>query len=283
MIPPTPELLYAPVVGDQLSSLSSYLGTSSLGRAHRHVDETDSTNDDAAAWLRDGGPSGLLVTADTQRRGRGRQGRVWDSSVGEDIYSSVGMRLSPAPASMGAVALAVGVGLARGLLRVAPDLDDRLRLKWPNDVLLDGKKLAGILCESRWMGSAVELVIGFGINVGRRRFGESLEELATSLALACPVAPDRVELLAEVLAALEEVTGRYFEGGFEAIREAYEPRCCTLGARVTVPVTRPDGSVHRIHATALSLDDDGALRVQSAGGGAPFRVDQADVWMAPEP
>lgn len=269
-------------MGDDLRSTSSHLRTRVLGRAHRHADETGSTNDDAAAWLREGGPSGLLVTADTQLRGRGRQGRAWDSSAGEDIYASVGIRLSPAPDSVGAVALAVGVGLARGMVRAAPDLDDRLRLKWPNDVLLDDRKVAGILCESRWMGSTVELVIGFGINVGRRRFGEELEGLATSLALSSVAAPDRSAVLAEVLVALEEATDAYFEGGFEAIRGAYEPRCGTLGARVTVPVTRPDGSVDRIHATALSLDEDGALRVQSAGGGAPFRVDQADVWMVPE-
>ena len=267
---------------DDLTSLADALDTVMVGRAHRHLEATESTNDDAAAWLADGGPSGLLVTADRQTAGRGRLGRAWSSAIPEDIYASVGFRCRPPPRELGAVSLAAGVGIRAGLIAAASSLEDALSLKWPNDLLLSGKKVAGILCEARWQGDCVELVIGFGINVGRTHFDGPLEQIATSLARALDgPAPTRGRVLAPVLASLERSCAEYFEGGFAAVEAAYTPHCVTLGAEVTVPVTRPDGSEARIHARALSLAKDGALMVRSLGGGAPFRVDQADVWLVP--
>lgn len=259
--------------------LAQCLSTQVYGRVHRHVEETGSTNDDAARWLADGGESGLLVTAGSQRAGRGTKGRRWSSTDGGDIYASLGLRLRPPPGSLGAVALATGVALADGIERVLPDLKGRIDLKWPNDLQVEGRKLGGILCESRWGAASVDLVLGFGINVARTSFEEALASTATSLALVRGTSktPGRVRLLASICEALEQHCESYFQGGFEAIRGAYEPRCVTLGRRVTVPVTRPDGSSERIHVCAERLDTDGALMVRSLGGGELLRVDQAEV------
>ena len=265
-------------MGISPDELAAHLSSKTYGRTYRHLDETDSTNDDAARWLADGGPSGLLVTASRQRAGRGTKGRRWSSAEAGDIYASLGLRLQPPPTALGAVALATGLALAEGIEALVPSLKGQVKLKWPNDLQVGGRKLAGILCESRWGGGSVELVLGFGINVARTNFEDELAASATSLSLSKPGAiPSSSLLLAAICGALESRCEAYFSAGFEAIRGPYEARCVTLGQDVTVPVTRPDGAAQRIHVRAERLDDDGALMVRSLGGGELFRVDQAEV------
>ncbi len=265
-----------------LRRLGECLDTRVFGRVHEHHADLGSTNDRALQWLREGAVHGALVTADAQSAGRGRMGRAWSSPAVGDLYASVIARPyadgRAVPASIGALGLAVGVGLREGLMRAVDDLE--VALKWPNDVLVGGRKLAGILCETRWQAGTPDIVLGFGVNVGRREFEPELAALATSLALCCKAPPGRVELLASLLHGLETALDPFFAGGFPAIRERYEPHCVVLGRAVTVPVTRPDGSTERIHAHAESLAEDGALIVRSNGGGAPFRVEHADVWLA---
>lgn len=248
-------------------------GTRWLGRPHEHVAELASTNDRALAWARAGAPHGAMVSADHQTAGRGRLGRAWASPAAGDLYVSLILRPSRGPA-LGALALAVGAGLREGLARWTP----RAALKWPNDVLLDGRKLAGVLCEARWVGDLPELVVGFGVNVGRTAFDPELAPTATSLALALPSPPPRAEVLSNLLATLEPIFDAFFAGGFAAIRGRYEQHCVTLGARVFVEV--PGKTDEREPARALGLDLDGALRVAPLGGGPSRRVESGDVWLA---
>jgi BirA family biotin operon repressor/biotin-[acetyl-CoA-carboxylase] ligase len=272
------------VVGDDdLRALAGALRTRSFGRVHEHHGELTSTNDRALQWLREGAEHGALVTADAQTAGRGRMGRTWSSPAAGDLYVSVIARPfdeSSPPSSIGALGLAVGAGLREGLLEAVPELS--IDLKWPNDLLVDGRKLAGILCETRWQGDRPEIVIGFGLNVGRRELDPAIVDVATSLALLVDRPPRRVELLAALLRGLEEALDPFFDGGFVAIRDRYEPHCVVLGKAITLPVTRADGSTERIHATAVELAADGALVVRSRAGGEPFRVENADVWLAPD-
>lgn len=267
------------VEGDALADLDRHLSTVRLGRVHEHHASLASTNDRALAWLAAGGPDGALVTADAQTAGRGRLGRAWQSPPGRDIYASVLLRPGAPSEAFGSLALAVGLGLHDGLVAALGELPG-LGLKWPNDLLIDGRKLGGILCESRWRGADLELVVGFGLNVhrGRDAFEPALRETATSLALALgPARPcrGRAEILAALLYGLERSLARFFDGGFAAIRPAYEARCVTLGR--AVEVEGPDGE--RTAAIAVELDRDGALIAQAQGGGPPFRVRSADVWL----
>lgn len=243
-----------------------------LGRPHEHFAELASTNDRALAWARAGAPHGAMVSADRQTAGRGRLGRAWASPAAGDLYVSVILRPPQGPA-LGALALAVGAGLREGLARWTP----QVALKWPNDVLLAGRKVAGVLCEARWVGDLPELVVGFGVNVGRTLFDPELAARATSLALALPSPPPRAAVLSGLLAALEPILCDFFAGGFAAVRARYEPHCVTLGARVSVEV--PGGTGEREPARALGLDPDGALLVAPLDGGPARRVESGDVWL----
>jgi len=274
---------------DDLAGLAKLLTTTRLARTHEHHVELASTNDRALAWLASastsgGPPDGALITADAQTAGRGRLGRAWSSPAGRDLYASVILRCGKPPSGLGALSLAVGVGLREGLLRGLAGVEGlpALGLKWPNDLLLGERKLAGILCESRWRGGEVDVVVGFGVNVHRRldEFEPELRERATSLALHLDDErrPGRAALLAAILHELERWLERFFVGGFAAIRSRYEPHSVLLGREVWVDRPSPSGT-ERIAAIATGLDHDGALRVRSREG-ASFRVESADVWLA---
>ncbi|MCB9704566.1 MAG: biotin--[acetyl-CoA-carboxylase] ligase [Myxococcales bacterium] len=273
------------MASDELARLRENLRTCSFGHVHEHYREIASTNDRALAWAQEGAPHGALVSADAQTAGRGRRGRVWSSPPGEDLYFSVIVRPGAlagglAPAGWGAYGLAVGVALREGIGRW---LADDLALKWPNDLLWRGRKLAGILCEGRWQAGALQaIVVGVGVNCGRRRFEDpALADRATSLALALAAAPGRAELLAELLLALEATTAIFAsEGGFAAIRGRYEEACELLGRAVVVPAVGRDPEIRGV---AVGLDDDGALLVREAKGGPSRRIEAADVWLASDP
>ncbi|MCA9691618.1 MAG: biotin--[acetyl-CoA-carboxylase] ligase [Nannocystaceae bacterium] len=262
-MPPSPESL--PV------ALARRLATRALGRVHEHHAILDSTNERALSWALTGAVHGAMVTADAQSAGRGRLGREWSSPASDDLYVSLVVRPPwPRPPAdvLAALGLAVAVGLREGLACWLPDL----ALKWPNDLLHQGRKLAGILCEARWQGEALSLVIGFGVNVSRRAFDPALAQ-ATSLALAGAKAT-RVDVLAAVLASLEGVLDRYLDPrdpGFAAIRERYEPHCVTLEAQAPV-LLRPPGGDAPVAAEVLGLDARGALRARPIAGGPAFTV-----------
>jgi BirA family biotin operon repressor/biotin-[acetyl-CoA-carboxylase] ligase len=261
---------------DDLRSLRSHLRGATFGHAHEHHASIASTNDRAAAWAREGAPHGAVVTADAQTAGRGRRGRPWYSPAGASIYASVVVRPGRAGPELGAIGLAVGLGLRDGL----PALQRPVGLKWPNDLVVGDRKLCGILCESRWLDDVPELVVGFGINVHQREFPEPIAGIATSLALEAGTqrGPDRAALLADVLEATEAVVDRFVGGGFAAIREAYTACCTVLGRTIEIDV--PTQASQRRRVVAEDLDHDGALRVRPVEGGASFRVEAADVWLA---
>lgn len=247
-------------------------GTRWLGRPHEHWAELASTNDRALAWAREGAPHGAMVTADRQTAGRGRLGRPWASPETGDLYVSLVVKPGPTR-RLGALGLAVGVGLREGLAAWLP-----ARLKWPNDLLVGGRKLAGVLCEARWTAGTPEIVVGFGVNVARTSFDGDLAERATSLARELPDPPARAEVLAAVLVRLEAALDLFLASGFPAIRARYEAHCALRDRTVSVELA--DGTGAREPARALGLDDDGALRVAPLRGGPPRRVESGDVWLA---
>jgi len=239
------------------------LGTRRLGRALLVRDTTASTNDDAWAAVAELG-DGACVIALAQTRGRGRAGRRWEQAPGKGLALSVALHLGGDVRQAGAIPLAAGLAVARAAhaLGVA-----RAQLKWPNDVLVDGRKLAGVLCEMRAgpggsRAAAGTVVIGIGMNVRQARdeFPAELGDRATSLALEGSDA--RLEdAAAECLNALEPLWTELEAGDRAGVLAAWSALAPHWGARLRLRT--PSGEVEGI---AQRLDADGGLVLRTADG-----------------
>jgi BirA family transcriptional regulator, biotin operon repressor / biotin---[acetyl-CoA-carboxylase] ligase len=218
---------------------------------------TGSTNADMVARAAHGAAEGSVLVAEEQSAGRGRMGRAWLSPPGAALMFSVLLRpASVRVARRGWIPLLAGVAVAAAVRSLA-GLD--ARLKWPNDVLVDGRKLAGILAEQA--GDAV--VVGVGINVSTR-LAELPVRTATSLLLEGAASTDRHRLLGELLAQIER---RYLDWlaadpGACGLRAEYRRCCDTLGRPVSVDF--PGGTT--VTGTALDVDADGRLLLRTAEG-----------------
>jgi BirA family biotin operon repressor/biotin-[acetyl-CoA-carboxylase] ligase len=238
----------------------AFEGTGGLWREVRVVAETGSSNADLAARAAE--DEGLVLVAEYQNAGRGRLDRQWTAPPRSGIFVSVLLRPDDVPVQhWGWLPLLVGVAAAQATTRVA-GID--VRLKWPNDLLVGERKLAGILAERA--GSSV--VVGMGLNVSLRE-----DELpvpgAVSLGLAGSITTDRDPLLRAVLRDLETWYGRWRAAGGDArasgLHAAYTESCATIGRRVRVEL--PAGQT--LVGTATGIDDDGRLIVATPDGPQP--------------
>lgn len=218
--------------------------------------ETGSTNADLAARARTGAPAGFVLATDHQTSGRGRLGRTWTAPRGSSIAMSVLLRPDRPPAEWTWLPLLAGVAVADSLRAVA---DVPAVLKWPNDVVVAGAKVCGILAERVDTPDGAACVLGLGINV---HLGADELPVPTATSLAV-LRPDRgfvrTELTATVLAALALLYHRWEDGRDDELAGEYAARCDTLGR--TVRVQRSDGSTTQ--GRAIDLDVDGRLRVRT--------------------
>ena len=213
-----------------------------LGQPHRHFRRTDSTNERAKELALAGAPHGTLVTADEQSAGRGRQGRSWLADPGDALLASVVVR-DPEPILP--LAAAVAVADACDALTGA-----HAAIKWPNDVWLDRRKLAGILVEGRPQEGWA--VLGIGVNVVTEEFPDELRELATSLRL------EGIDLsTADVLERLLHALDRWLERPTNEVLAAWRARDALLGEEVRWA----NGS-----GVGAGVDETGALLVETAEG-----------------
>lgn len=249
------DLLHAELV-------APWLTTRRLGRAIRCFEAVESTMDATAERARVGDPEGLVVVAETQTVGRGRRGRVWHSPTGLNLYFSVLLRPRLAPHEIGPITLVAGVALARAVVDVcglAP------RIKWPNDLYIGGRKLAGILTElSAEMDRVHHVVVGVGLNVNSSRadFTPEVAGQATSLALESGAGPyERARVLATFLNHLEPAYDRFVAAGLEPFLPEIEAASAVRGRRVSV-----DLGHRRVDGIAGSVGADGALAVELGDG-----------------
>ncbi len=224
-----------------------------------HFEEVASTNDLAKELAARGAPEGTLVVAEAQSRGRGRLGRWWESPPGTGLYVSLVLRPALPPTEMPQITLTTAVAVVRAVNRAS---GVALGIKWPNDLLLAGKKLGGILTEMETESEQIRhLVVGLGLNVNNPAFPAELADIATSLALATGRRHSRVRLLQAWLEEFEALYGRFLAGEFAGILEEWRSLAVTLGQVVTV---RQGPRV--IRGKALEVAADGALLVETAPG-----------------
>ena len=242
----------------------------SAGLWHRIdlVPETGSTNADLAEAARRGRPGGSVLITDYQSAGRGRQGRTWTAPPGTSIAMSVLLRpVGVDPQRWTWLPLLAGLAVSEGVRQVA---QLEAALKWPNDVLLDGRKFCGILAERVETASGPACVIGMGINVWLTE-AELPVPTATSLALAAGEArgpgPRRTAVIIAVLAELGPIIGQWQAGaGDAALMTAYRARCLTLGRPVRVVLSEAS----TIEGMATDIDPDGRLVVDTDTGRKVF-------------
>jgi BirA family biotin operon repressor/biotin-[acetyl-CoA-carboxylase] ligase len=243
-----------------------------LGRPLHVLDETTSTNDEAKRAARSGAPHGAAWVAESQTAGRGRQGRAWVSPRGENLLFSVLLRVTCPPSRLPPLALVVGLAARDAVARAigsdgasAHDAtrstpDHAVRLKWPNDVVVgpERRKVAGVLVEAILQGRSVEaLVVGVGINVHTRDFPGELAARATSVSLLAERAPDRAEILADVLTALDRDLELVAARGLGLVHARLTRADALRGARV-----QSEGSV----GVAEGIDLEGRLLVRKDDG-----------------
>lgn len=240
--------------------IKARLNTQTIGSEILVFEETASTSDVIEQMAATFSGEGLVVFAETQSRGRGRHGRAWASPRGKGLWFSVLLR--PKLSAMTAARLTVAASVAvtrtvRQFCRVDA------RIKWPNDVIVNGRKLAGILTETQANRGALKyatLGIGLNINCAREDFPGDLSEVATSLQIETGQPQDRVVLAAQLLASLEEYY-RVAQSDFLAVTNEWAQFCTTLGKQVVVGV-----GARRIEGQAHALQGDGALLIRKDNG-----------------
>lgn len=246
-------------------------------RPFKFAAQVSSTQDIAQAWALDDdrpAPQGAVVICEEQTVGRGRQGRKWIASAGNSIMFSTVLRPVLPPEHVTRCTMAGGLAVADV---VAPLIGDGFALKWPNDALVRGKKLCGILAEAVWLGDDLAAVIlGIGLNVRTDFNGLDFAYTAASLEVETGHVYDRHELLRDLLTRLDHWAAQVADAGIVA---AWRTRLGTLGKRVTVttsPTTFPSPTFEGV---AEDVDEAGALLVR-LDDGELRRVVAADVGLS---
>lgn len=254
--------------------LDSLMKTCWAGRNILYYDETDSTNLRIRQAGEDGAPHGTLAVADRQTAGRGRRGRTWESPQGSSISMSILLRPQIAPNRASMLTLVMALSTAEGIRKClesadafqdggVPECIPEIQIKWPNDIIIDGKKLAGILTE---MSSQIDYInhvtVGVGINVNMTEFPSGIRETATSLRLECGRRIRRAPLIAAVMERLEENYEVFLKTeDLSGLLERYSALLVNRGRDVLIA-----GTGEEYLARAIGIDPTGELVVRREDG-----------------
>ena len=232
-----------------------------IGRDIRVFEETTSTNDIIEKLARDGVREGAVVFAEAQTRGRGRLGRRWASPAKKGLWFSLLLRPEMRPQAATQLTVASGIALRNA---IAQQTGLKAEIKWPNDILVSGKKVAGILTElSAELDQIKYVLMGIGVDVNLEAddFPPEIRRQASSLKLELGRPVGRAELAAAILRELDREYGRVLEGEFSAVASDWERHCTTIGQRVAIRLGE-----RRVCGRAESLGEDGALLLRTDHG-----------------
>lgn len=250
----TPDILLA-------AELQTDLKTELVGRSMRCYESTDSTNLRAQEIAERDGEDGTVLIAEEQTSGKGRLGRQWTSPPGVNLYASLLLRPAIPPLDapkltfVAALAVVEAIAALTGL---------QATVKWPNDVLLNGRKLAGVLSEMRAESDRVHYVIlgvGVNLNMSQKQFPADLRYPATSLLLESGKPVSRSDFVRSFLERFEHHYFRFMQEGFDVIRPDWDRLCDLVGQRVRVDMEKES-----LAGEAIGLDEDGSLLVRTDDG-----------------
>lgn len=221
------------------AGIESVLKTRWLGRPFVFLDEVDSTNNQIRRMAAEGAGEGALAVAEKQTAGKGRRGRKWVSDDAVGIYMSFLLMPDIRPENASMLTLLAAMSVAGGVREVT-GLDTRI--KWPNDIVVNGKKLCGILTEmSSDMDTIQYVIVGIGINVGKREFSEEIRDIATTLETETGAPVNRALLVDAVLRAWEDVYERFLKTqDFSLLKEDYDSRLVNRNRQVRVLAAEGD-------------------------------------------
>jgi BirA family biotin operon repressor/biotin-[acetyl-CoA-carboxylase] ligase len=251
----SPDVLHA---DDLLARLGK---TKVIGRDIRVFEQTTSTNDVMEKLARDGVKEGVVVFAESQTKGRGRLGRVWTSPTRKGLWFSILLRPELRPQETTQLTVAAATALWRAIHEetgLSPEI------KWPNDILIRGKKVVGILTElSAEVDRVKHVTVGIGVdvNLAVNEFSPELRKIATSLRIESGAPVSRPDLATTILRELDRDYARVCAGKFAEVADEWEEHCTTIGQRIAV--TMGD---RKLRGRAESLDDDGALLLRTEHG-----------------
>lgn len=261
-------------VPDVLSreEIISCMKTKRMGRNVVYLERTGSTNQDAKRLAEEGAQDGTLVVTDCQETGKGRRGRGWVSPPGINIYFTLLLRPQFQPDKASMLTLVMALSVAQAIERRTGYTPG---IKWPNDIVMDGKKVCGILTEMTLEEEYIQsVVIGVGINVGQTDFPEEIKDKATSLALKCGTGTARSSLIAGImeqfeknyalfeknldLSDLKDTYETYLVNKNREVRildpaGEYEGRAEGINEKGELLIELPDGSVRRVYAGEVSV------------------------------
>ncbi|HUX67318.1 MAG TPA: biotin--[acetyl-CoA-carboxylase] ligase [Terriglobales bacterium] len=257
---------------DTLQGLRAWLPAQGLGAELHYFATLDSTQAAALAAGQAGAPEGALFVAERQTRGRGRHGHSWSSPPGAGIYASLLLRPRRPAAALLPLTLAAALAVADAVGEVA-GLEPEIR--WPNDLLLGGKKFCGLLIETTSSGGEDLAVLGFGINVRPQAWPPELAELATTLDQHTPQPIPRAQLCAAVVRQVERRYRTWSAGGDAALLQEFAARCPGVRGRAVVVGGAGDPAAAYTGHTE-GLEPSGFLRVRLQDGSLRV-VTQGDV------
>lgn len=241
--------------------ITPFLETINLGRNIIYYTVCDSTQNIASVKAREGAPHGTVVITEEQTAGRGRLERVWDSSANKGIWMSLIIRPDISPQYAPQFTLVAAVAITRAI----EDLTNCIpEIKWPNDILINGKKVTGILTELQAdMDRVHSIIIGIGVNVNQTVdfFDESIRSIATSLKMETGFENNRAALVAKIMFYIEKYADIYIENGFGPIKILWECYSGTIGKRIRATLLK-----ETLEGVAIGITNDGVLQLKLDSG-----------------
>lgn len=243
--------------------LNTLIDTKYIGRRNIFYDSVGSTNTEAKRLAEEGYEEGALVFADQQTAGKGRRGRGWISPKGYNIYYTLMLKPNIASSKAPMLTLIMALSVLQGIKELAPDKADMVKVKWPNDIVINGKKVCGMLTEMGMQEQDISyVVIGVGINVKEQQFDDEIADKATTIENELGIKVNRCDLIARIMKSFESNYERFIKDeNLLYLKTKYEESLANIDNEVCV--LDPKGEFRGI---ARGINENGELIVQLPSG-----------------